>query len=93
LFRPSEVYIETLAESDQEGLLGDKVRKLEQDFLDVIEELPTHKARIANYPESTRQDLIDFAFAFFIGGACAILDKHSKYNTDRSELEFRRDLN
>lgn len=93
MFNPSAVYIETLSESDQEGLLGDKVRRLEQDFLDTIEELPSHKARLANFPESSRQGLVDFAFAFFIGGASSVLDPKSKYNNDKSLFESRRDLN
>lgn len=88
-FRPSQVYIDTLSESDDDELLGDKVEKLVQDFQEVIEELPTHKAKIASAPREQRQNLVDFAFAFFIGGASCVLDEFSNYNNDN---ETRGDL-
>ena len=82
-----------LAESDHDGLFGDNIRKLEQDFLATVEEMPQCKARLVNSPPSVRQGLVDFAFVFFVGGANAVLDPNSKYNSKRSSLEFRRDLN
>lgn len=92
-FNPSEVYISTLAETEAQSPVGQRIKKIEKDFLETIDDLPTHRARIVNNPDSSRQTLIDFAFAFFVAGIATALDKKSHFNFDRTELEHRRDLN
>lgn len=92
-YRPSEVYLQTIAETEAGSIVGTRIKQLEKDFIESVEELPRHKSRITNMPESARQGLVDFAFAFFMAGVASALDKQSNFNLDKSELEFRRDLN
>ncbi len=90
-FRPSELIILTLEESEM--IIGPRIRQLEKDFVECTNELPMHKRRIADNPGSSRQELIDFAFSFFVAGLTTALDRKSHFNFDRTELEHRRDLN
>lgn len=90
---PSPELLQTYQETDHGSPIGDRIFKLEKDFLNLIEQLPYHKSRLVNCPDSARQELIDFAFGFFIGGIDTALDGTSTFNFDRTELENRRDLN
>jgi|KBSSwiStaDraftv2_1062776.scaffolds.fasta_scaffold133404_4 hypothetical protein len=94
MFEPSEILISTLAEVEgHKSVIGSRIEKIKKDFLDTIDELPDRKRQLADMPPSFQQAQIDLLFTFFVAGACAVLDKSSHFNVDRTELENRKDLN